>query len=164
MHTKVKRLIDGTRVSVYDKCSCSNVNDQIFHQFFREIDWHVSKLKYLNKVQDKWMNYCNTQISHHKHSDEKTCLQRVQRKIFSEKIIIEFFTAIQEEIQRAELFYRRKRRELIHEFIVLQVQTFELVKEQYVDVDLEISKAKRRPSAFDEDAPLNGQSDQLSRR
>ena len=52
------RLINGMDVEVFEQCPCTTVQDEVFHSYFRKIDWSESNLKYLNKVQDRWSIYC----------------------------------------------------------------------------------------------------------
>ena len=51
-------LLNGTIVKIFKKCPCAHVADDVFHDFFRKIDWTDSHLKYLNRVNNKWTIYC----------------------------------------------------------------------------------------------------------
>ena len=50
--------MNGMDVKIFNECPCKNVQDNVFHGYFRLIDWSESNLKYLNKVQDRWSLYC----------------------------------------------------------------------------------------------------------
>ena len=56
-----ERLLNGQDLMVYQRCACSSVKDDVFHSFFRKIDWSLTDFKHLNKVQDRWSVYCQNQ-------------------------------------------------------------------------------------------------------
>lgn len=57
---KKKRELDGLERIYNENCSCKNVEDQEFHNFFKLINWNTENLKELNRVQDKWSRAGNT--------------------------------------------------------------------------------------------------------
>ena len=91
VHTHEERLLNGTIVKRFDNCPCPNVQDKLFHSFFNNIDWCETNLKYLNKIQDKWSVYCQ-QLT----TELVTSSQKLEKKIKTESVIIDFLSEIYE--------------------------------------------------------------------
>lgn len=116
MDTKEERLICGKELMIFSECPCIEVQDDVFHNYFRKIDWSLPNLKYLNKVQDQWSIYCQNMFG-----NQLTPYDKLQKKFGSEDFIIDFLSELYDEINKCERFYQKKRKEIIDEFISLQV-------------------------------------------
>lgn len=53
-----ERMLNGLDLKIFEGCPCKDIQDDVFHDFFRRVDWSEANLKYLNKVQDRWSIYC----------------------------------------------------------------------------------------------------------